>query len=252
MRGAVPLIGLALAAAPLAAQNECSGLFDPALRPGCELAVDAYHTAQRVGGIGGLGRAFASVRVTGVSAAIPNPDGSQGAISGLVPASVVTGGFGIFRGLRGGLLALDLLGSATLLPGTIDKLAVDKSATRIGGLPLGVGYGARIGIMNGRFPIPTVSVSVMRRTLPRLYFGDLPSGDHFAFDSDLKATNVRITAGMRLLALDVAAGIGFDHYSSTAHLRWGTYGISTAEIGLPAERSWSGRLEKNRSELQSL
>src|SRR3989449_11680084 len=50
MRGAVPLIGLALAAAPLAAQNECSGLFDPALRPGCELAVDAYHTAQRVGG----------------------------------------------------------------------------------------------------------------------------------------------------------------------------------------------------------
>src|SRR5439155_8369107 len=77
MRGAVPLIGLALAAAPLAAQNECSGLFDPALRPGCELAVDAYHTAQRVGGIaisggdpepgaigvlGGLGRAFASVR----------------------------------------------------------------------------------------------------------------------------------------------------------------------------------------------
>src|SRR3989441_12366466 len=103
MRGAVPLIGLALAAAPLAAQNECSGLFDPALRPGCELAVDAYHTAQRVGGIaisggdpepgaigvlGGLGRAFASVRVTGVSAAIPNPDGSQRAISGLVPASV--------------------------------------------------------------------------------------------------------------------------------------------------------------------
>src|SRR2546430_10325232 len=47
----------------------------------------------------------------------------------------------------------------------------------------------------------------------------------------------RITAGMRLLALDVAAGIGFDHYSSTAHLRWGTYGISTAEIGLPATSS---------------
>src|SRR5438034_4369286 len=79
----------------------------------------------------------------------------------------------------------------------------------------------------------------MRRTLPRLYFGDLPSGDHYAFDSDLEATNVRITAGMRLLALDVAAGIGFDHYSSTAHLRWGTYGISTA------------RSEEHTSELQS-
>src|SRR5207247_1516319 len=187
MRGAVPLIGLALAAAPLAAQNECSGLFDPALRPGCELAVDAYHTAQRVGGIaisggypepgaigvlGGLGRAFASVRVTGVSAAIPNPDGSQGAISGLVPASVVTGGFGIFRGLRGGLLARDLLGSATLLPCPVDSRALGRSATR-----------------------------------------------------------------RRLRALDVAAGIGFDHYSTTAQLRWGTYGIRTAERGLPATSS---------------
>src|SRR3989475_3143349 len=200
MRGAVPLIGLALAAAPLAAQNECCGLFDAALRPRCGLAVDAYHTAQRVGGIaisggdpepgaigvlGGLGRAFASVRVTGVSAALPNPDGSQGAISGLVPASVVTGGFGIFRGLWGGLLALDLLGSATLLPGTIDKLAVDKSATRIGGLPLGVGDGALIGIMSGRVPSSAVFVSGLSRTLSPAYFGDLPSGDHSAFDSDL-------------------------------------------------------------------
>src|SRR6266568_7869596 len=145
MRGSVPLIGLALAAARLAAQNECYRLPPFSMPPGCEMTVDAYHTAQRVGGIaisggdaepgatgmlGGWGRVFASVRVTGVSAAIPNPDGSPGAISGLVPASVVTGGFGIFRGLRGGLLALDLLGSATLLPGTIDKLAVDKSATR--------------------------------------------------------------------------------------------------------------------------
>src|SRR3989442_12969320 len=191
MRGAVPLIGLALAAAPLAAQNECSGLFDPALRPGCELAVDAYHTAQRVGGIaigggdpepgaigvlGGLGRAFASVRVTGVSAALPNPDGSQGAISGLVPASVVTGGFGIFRGLWGGLLALDLLGSATLLPGTIDKLAVDKSATRIGGLPLGVGYRAGVVIMSGRFLSPGGAVWGTRRTRPRLYLRDRAGG----------------------------------------------------------------------------
>src|SRR3989442_4898993 len=98
MRGAVPLIGLALAAAPLAAQNECSGLFHPALRPGCELAVDAYHTAQRVGGIaisggdpepgaigglGGLGRAFASVRVTGVNGAIATRHRGHSASSGL-------------------------------------------------------------------------------------------------------------------------------------------------------------------------
>src|SRR6266516_6784915 len=82
MRGAVPLIGLVLAAARLAAQNECYRLPPFSMPPGCEMTVDAYHTAQRVGGIaisggdpepgaigvlGGLGRAFASVRVTGVS-----------------------------------------------------------------------------------------------------------------------------------------------------------------------------------------
>jgi hypothetical protein len=85
-------------------------------------------------------------------------------------------------------------------------------------MALGVGYGVRVGVMNGFFPIPAVSVSVMRRSLPRVQLGDLSKGDNYQFDTDLKATNVRVAASLRFLVLDVAAGFGFDHYSSTGHI----------------------------------
>ena len=228
------LTALGAVAAPLAAQSECSGVPAQA-QTICNRAVDAYKTFQPLGGIaisggnpelgtanglGGLGHLFATARVNGVKADIPNPDTTQGRISGGVPAPVVEGGLGLFRGMGGGLLSVDALVSATLLPTNIDKLSVDSSATHIGSMALGIGYGARVGILNGPFPIPAVSVSVMRRSLPRVRLGDLKSGDNFEFDTDLNATNVRVAAGLNLLLLQVAAGFGFDHYSSTGHLRF--------------------------------
>src|SRR5205807_3797427 len=125
-----------------------------------------------------------------------------------------------------GLLSVDALGSATLLPTTqVKNLTVDSNATKVGSLALGIGYGVRVGVLRGSFPIPSVSVSVMRRSLPRLRYGtlapsSLSSGDAFEFDTDLKATNVRVAASMKLLLLDVAVGVGFDKYTSTAHLRF--------------------------------
>src|SRR5712691_1903913 len=218
----------------LAAQNECSGV--PAQgQTICNRAVDAYKTFQPLGGIaisggnpelgtaralGGPGHLFVSARVNAVKADIPNPDTTQGKISGGVPAPVVEGGLGLFQGMGGGLLAVDALVSATLLPTNLDKLSVDSGATKIGSMALGVGYGARVGVLNGAFPIPSVSVSVMRRSLPRVQLGDLSKGDDFQFDTDLKATNIRVAASMRFILLDVAAGFGFDHYSSTGHLRF--------------------------------
>ncbi len=218
----------------LAAQNECSGV--PAQgQTICNRAVDAYKTFQPLGGIaisggnpelgtaralGGPGHLYISARVNAVKADIPNPDTTQAKISGGVPAPVVEGGLGLFQGMGGGLLAVDALVSATLLPTNLDKLSVDSNATRIGSMALGVGYGARVGVLNGAFPIPSVSVSVMRRSLPRVQLGDLSKGDDFQFDTDLKATNIRVAASMRFILLDVAAGFGFDHYSSTGHLRF--------------------------------
>jgi len=124
------------------------------------------------------------------------------------------------------MLAVDGLLSATLVPThAIDKLSVDSNAARIGSLALGLGYGVRVGVLGGRFPLPAVTVSVMRRSLPRLTYGQLASsslasGDAFEFDTDVHATNARVTAGYHLLLVDVAAGIGFDHYTSNGRLRY--------------------------------
>ncbi len=228
------LTTLSATAGSLAAQTECSAVATQA-QTICNRAVDAYKTFQPLGGIaisggdpelgtarglGGPGHLFVSARVNAVKAAIPNPDTTQAKISGLVPAPVVEGGVGLLRGMGGGLLSVDALVSATLLPTNLTKLSVDSNATKIGSMALGVGYGARVGILNGAFPIPSVSVSVMRRSLPRVRYGDLSTSDNYQFDTDLKATNVRVAASLRFILLDVAAGFGFDHYSSTGHLRF--------------------------------
>src|SRR6266849_1973385 len=228
------LTALSATAGSLAAQTECSAVATQA-QTICNRAVDAYKTFQPLGGIaisggdpelgtarglGGPGHLFVSARVNAVKADIPNPDTTQARISGGVPAPVVEGGLGLLRGMGGGLLSVVALVSTTILPTNLDKFSVDSNSTKIGSMALGVGYGARVGILNGAFPIPSVSVSVMRRSLPRVQLGDLSKGDNFQFDTDLKATNVRVAASLRFILLDVAAGFGFDHYSSTGHLRF--------------------------------
>ncbi|HET7791589.1 MAG TPA: hypothetical protein VFK78_12415 [Gemmatimonadales bacterium] len=240
----LPLAAL-LAAAPLAAQGDpqCNNL-NPAVQNACNAAVDAlkaFHPLAgvivsggdpilgRAGTLGGFGHFTLSARVNAVRVAIPDPsqatrDTVHSSVNTLAPAPVVEAGLGVYNGLGhdGGLLAVDLLGSATLLPTTqVSGLSVDPGAAHVGSLALGLGYGARVGILPGSFPIPSLSVSVMRRTLPRVQFGSLsPTGDQFEFDTDLQAWNYRVTAGLRLLFFDVAAGVGLDHYTSTAHIRY--------------------------------
>src|SRR5712691_1524615 len=100
----------------LAAQNECSGV--PAQgQTICNRAVDAYATFQPLAGIaisggnpelgtaralGGFPHLFGSFRVNIVKATVPNPDTTQKAISGGVPAPVVEAGIGVWPGLAGG------------------------------------------------------------------------------------------------------------------------------------------------------
>jgi len=95
---------------------------------------------------------------------------------------------------------------------------VDSNATHISDAALGVGYGARVGILNGGFPIPAVSVSWMHRTVPRLRYGTLGpapgTGDDFEFTMDLRSDSYRAVAGWKFVLVDVAAGIGIDRYKS--------------------------------------
>lgn len=227
------------AIAPLHAQ--CTG--NPAVVAVCNRAVDAlkaFHPAVGLviaggdpvlGGaraFDGFGHFFLSARVNAAKVTAPNPDTAAGrtSLKGVVPAPIVEGGVGLYRGLSSGLLAVDGLVSATLVPThVVDKLDVDPGATRLGSMALGLGYGARIGIVRGLFPIPSMSISVMRRSLPRVTYGRLaPSalspGDAFEFGADVQATTWRFVAGYHLALTDLAVGLGFDRYTSHGQLRY--------------------------------
>jgi hypothetical protein len=120
-----------------------------------------------------------------------------------------------------GLLAVDLLGSAQLLPtDQIDNMTVDAGARKIGDLAVGLGYGARVGLLREMGPLPAVSVSVMRRDIPQISYGDVSDGDRYSYGVDLHATNLRLVASKKLLVFDLAGGLGWDKYTGDAVIRF--------------------------------
>jgi len=241
---AAPLVSglfLVVLASPVLAQTpECSGYAGDAQRV-CAAAVDgtrAFHPVigalvsggnPVIGSAATLGLGHASVTLRANAAPVVLPDLAYNGSSSTVPAGdklwaaapLVEGTLGIYGGVGNGLLALDLLGSAQLLPtDQINNLTVDPGARTIGGIALGIGYGARVGLLRERGPLPAVSVSIMRRDIPRITYGDVPAGDRFSYGVDLHATNLRLVASKQLLFLDMAAGLGWDKYTGDALIQF--------------------------------
>ena len=239
MRRIVMVLAMIFGAAPLAAQEpQCNVPASPFATAACNTAVDGVRAFYPLAGmivnggntvigtaraLGGLGHFALTARVNAIKAALPDPQaGSQtpvpSSFNGAVPAPMVEGALGLFKGVGGGLLAVDVLGSALILPTGINDLTVDSGATHISDAALGFGYGLRVGVLNGGFPVPAVSVSWMHRTVPRLRYGTLGpiigTGDDFEFTMDLTSDSYRAVAGWKLAVVDLAAGIGVDHYKS--------------------------------------
>ncbi len=259
MRAASLVGGLLLVAAalPVRAQTaECAGYFANARRV-CAAAVDgtrAFHpvvgvlvsggnpTIGSAGTLGGLGHASFTIRANAVELVLPDLN-YNGAVSAVpagdkfwAPAPLAEGALGIYKGLPSGLLAVDLLGSAQLLPtDQIDHITVDADARRIGDIALGFGYGARIGLLREMGPLPAVSVSVMRREIPRLTYGDVLAGDRYSYGVDLSATNLRLVASKRLMIFDLAAGFGWDKYTGDAAIRFRDPLTGTPQPIVPVE-----------------
>src|SRR5215217_7912114 len=134
--------------------------------------------------LGGLGHASLTLRANTVNMVLPDLSytGSSSTVPAgdqlYVPAPLVEGSLGLYQGMPNGFLAVDFLGSAMLLPtNQIQNFSVDQNARRIGSIALGLGYGARVGLLRGTGPLPDVSVSLMRRNIPRVTYGDVPGGD---------------------------------------------------------------------------
>ena len=239
MRRIVMVLAMIFGAAPLGAQEpQCNNIPFPGATDACNTAVDAVRAFYPLAGmivsggnpvlgtagtLGGLGHVTLTARVNAIKAALPDPTAANqspvpSSFNGAVPAPMVEGALGLLKGMGGGLLSVDVLGSALILPTGIENLTVDSSATHIGDAALGFGYGLRVGVLKGGFPVPSVSVSWMHRSIPRLRYGTLGSapgtGDDFEFTMDLSADSYRAVAGWKFVLVDVAAGIGVDRYKS--------------------------------------
>ena len=246
------LLLLTVIAFPVAAQEPQCQNINAQAQAACNTMVDATKAFHPLAGmilsggnpvlgsagtLGGFGHVSATIRLNAIKASLPNPDSAArnpvpSSFDGYLPAPVVEAAIGLYRGQGGGLLSIDGLASAVLLPATrVQGMSVDPDAPKIGDVALGLGYGVRIGLLRGSFPIPSVSLSVMKRHVPRVQFGDVAGGDPADFATDFDAVNWRATAGMRVLFADVAAGVGIDHYTSAATIHY-TDGLTTHTVTL--------------------
>jgi len=176
---------------------------------------------------GGLGHASLSVRANAINVVLPDLGytGSSSTVPAgdklFLPAPLLEGAVGVYKGMPGGMLAVDFLGSAQFLPADqISKFSVDADARRIGSIALGLGYGARIGLLKGMGPLPNLSVSLMRRDIPTVAYGNVATGDDYSYSVDLHATNLRLIASKQVAILDLAAGLGWDKYSGDAIIQF--------------------------------
>ena len=260
---AAGLVLLTIASPAVAQTPECSAYSGGAGRV-CSAAVDgtrAFHplmgilvsggnpTMGSAGTMGGLGHAAVTLRANAVQVVFPdlNYNGSSAAVPAgdklWAPAPLVEGALGLYKGMPGGLLAVDFLGSAQLLPtNQIDNLSVDGGATTIGSIALGLGYGARIGILKDTGPLPAVSFSAMRRDIPRISYGDVPAGDRYSYGINMHATNLRLIASKQLLMVGMAAGLGWDKYTGDAIIRFRDPVTNLQQPNVPVKLSTSRML----------
>ena len=222
---------LAYAAAPFGAsqvQNVCNAAVDGAslFMPVAGILVAGGNPfLGATGGLGGFPHLGVTVRVNATRVVIPdlnyNGVGTTVAVkqSVIAPAPLIEGALGIFRGSRNGTFAIDLLGSAQLLPTKlINDVHIDVNARSIGSVALGLGVGGRLTLIGEGQLLPALTVSVMRRSLPRIGVGDIVAGDRYTFASDLRTTDYRATIGKRLGPLDLGAGAGWTDYAASAQI----------------------------------
>ncbi|HYW09828.1 MAG TPA: hypothetical protein VE913_22885, partial [Longimicrobium sp.] len=250
-------LALACCAAPAAAQNDINtvcGTYSGEVRNRCAAVAQAVDAAQpqlgilmaggnptlgtaSTGGVrlGILPRVSAGARVNVVFARLPDiRDSGSGSGSYVpekfsVPAPAVGANvsLGVFPGISvapliGGVGAVDLLGSVTVLPlslAGVDGLENDAVSW---------GAGARVGLLRESFVTPGASVSLMYRRMGEVRFGEVcdnggtdtctGGGDIGEIAFGLSNWSARGAVGKRFLGLGLTAGVGYDRFNTDADL----------------------------------
>ncbi|MGK2934767.1 MAG: hypothetical protein ACSLFE_05930 [Gemmatimonadaceae bacterium] len=239
------VIASAVLAAPVAAQQgdpnpKCTSQ-QTETQDACQKAVDLFHylvpqlgtavaggapTLGQGGTLGGLGHFSIGVRVNGVMGKLPQIQEHQPVLSGLrsstystenqiIPMPTADLALGLFGGLPLGITSvggLDLLVSASYLP----AFEADNIKVEIDGSSVKFGFGARLGLLEESLLVPGVSVSYLRRDLPKLDITARAANDSlFVRDLDIQTTSWRIMASKSFFMFGIAAGGGKDRYKSS-------------------------------------
>ncbi len=170
-------------------------------------------------GLGRFGRLRLGARVGFAQVTIPRTDydGTTDTVSAdkrlLVPVPRLDLALGVFeKRLKLGTVTADLLGSAVVIPtGVTTRIRIDENARSLAGMALGLGYGIRLG-MTMTAPRPAVSLSVMKRDMPGIRFGDRSAGARFSAATTLSVISGRLMVGGRVRPFTLAAGGGLDLY----------------------------------------
>lgn len=189
-------------------------------------------TASTIGRrLGMVPRVSVTARVNGAFADVPDlldgfdPTlGEDGRVPAMgtagVPVASIQGDVvvGLFNGMSlgpaaGGLGAIDLLGSLSYVP-VVDEIGLTQEI-------INAGIGARIGILQQGLVMPGISVSGMYRTmLDDVTYGDMAAGDPATFSTDLSTLSLRAGISKGLAVVDLAAGAGYDIYTSDVAFDW--------------------------------
>lgn len=244
---ALILLQLCLAAAPLAAQDPNCPSDSTAGGRICQAGVDALTlflptenllvsggnpVPGTAGAIGKFGHFRVGARIGLVRVTIPETsyDGTSDTVPAdtrlLIPVPRLDLSVGLFsKVLPVGTASVDLLGAAVILPTDVSsRYTVSENARKIESLALGLGFGFRAAMqMAGKKP--TVSLSVMKRDMPTLRFGDIGEGDAMSIATSLSSINVRLAVGGKLHGLRLTGGGGMDLIKGTGSV---TYADSLA------------------------
>ena len=185
------------------------------------------------GTLGGLGHFALSVRANAMRASLPDID-AAGVNYGNAQRSnyvteaqwaalpVVDAAFGVFKGIAlplTNVLGVDLLVNVSYLP----ELEHHPLSLTTPDGSFKFGYGARVGVLQESLVLPGISLTYMKRDLPRTTLiaswegGVLSNADTARLQNfDIGTTSWRLVASKSLLAFNLAVGVGQDRYEASA------------------------------------
>ncbi|HUR91219.1 MAG TPA: hypothetical protein VMY38_00950 [Gemmatimonadaceae bacterium] len=179
------------------------------------------------GPTGGLGGFSFGLRVNGVMGDMPQAQDAnvQPDVNGvqrdtyrtegqIIPLPTADLAIGLFGGLPLGVTSvggLDVLVSATYLP----EFEADNIKVEADGSSLKFGLGLKLGLLEESLVVPGVSVSYIRRDLPKINITARSGADSLQVrDLDVQTTSWRIMASKSIFMFGVAVGGGKDRYES--------------------------------------